>query len=145
MNSAPLKDIGHVIQLAIAPVFLLSAISTLLGVLSGRLARVIDRQRSLAFALTTTEGAATDLVRREHQFQLRRARVIYTAITMAVVSAFCVAMIICLAFVDAFVSADLKVLVALFFVLATVALAGSLATFLREIFLALNSPDTPIR
>jgi hypothetical protein len=42
MNTAPLNDIGHVIQLAIAPVFLLMAISTLIGVLTNRLARAVD-------------------------------------------------------------------------------------------------------
>ena len=38
-NPAPLSDIGHVIQLAIAPVFLLTAIATILNVLTGRLGR----------------------------------------------------------------------------------------------------------
>ena len=33
----PLSDISHVIQLAIAPVFLLTAVGTLLNVLAGRL------------------------------------------------------------------------------------------------------------
>jgi len=35
----PLGDVGHVIQLAIAPVFLLTAVGALLNVLTGRLAR----------------------------------------------------------------------------------------------------------
>ncbi len=145
MNTAPLNDIGHVIQLAIAPVFLLMAISTLLGVLTNRLARAVDRQRALAFALPTLDGPVADLAHQEHEFQLRRAHVIYAAISMAVLSAFCVATIICLAFIDAFASADLSVLLALSFILATITLVGSLGTFLREIFLALTCPHTPIR
>jgi hypothetical protein len=145
MTTAPLNDVTHVIQLAVAPVFLLMAISTLLGVLTNRLARAIDRRRSLAFALPTLAGPVERLAHQEHELQLRRAHVIYAAISMAVLSAFCVATIICLAFVDAFVSADLSVVVAMFFVLATIALVGSLGTFLREIFLALTSPRAPIR
>ena len=39
--------ISHAIQLAIAPVFLLTGISALLGVMATRLARVIDRARQL--------------------------------------------------------------------------------------------------
>lgn len=35
--------IAHVIQLSIAPVFLLSGVSAMLGVLSNRLGRIIDR------------------------------------------------------------------------------------------------------
>jgi len=37
--------ISHAIQLAIAPVFLLTGIAGLLGVMANRLARVIDRAR----------------------------------------------------------------------------------------------------
>jgi Protein of unknown function (DUF2721) len=39
--------IVHAIQLAVAPVFLLSGIAALLGVMAGRLARIIDRARVL--------------------------------------------------------------------------------------------------
>ena len=40
-------DIGHIIQLAIAPVFLLTGVCTKLMVLTNRLARIIDRSRVL--------------------------------------------------------------------------------------------------
>ena len=39
--------LAHGIQLAVAPVFLLTAIAAMLGVVSGRLARIIDRARVL--------------------------------------------------------------------------------------------------
>ena len=42
-----LADISRVIQLAIAPVFLLTAIGTLINVLAGRLGRAVDRRRTL--------------------------------------------------------------------------------------------------
>ena len=38
--------IAHAIQLAIAPVFLLTGVAGLLGVMANRLARVIDRARN---------------------------------------------------------------------------------------------------
>jgi hypothetical protein len=41
----PIDGITHAIQLAVAPVFLLSAVATLLGVLTGRLGRAVDRRR----------------------------------------------------------------------------------------------------
>ena len=41
------SDIGHIIQLAIAPVFLLTGVATKLSVLINRLARIIDRTRVL--------------------------------------------------------------------------------------------------
>ena len=43
-----ITDIARVIQQAIAPVFLLTAISTLIMALNNRLGRVIDRRRVLA-------------------------------------------------------------------------------------------------
>ncbi|MBI3229427.1 MAG: DUF2721 domain-containing protein, partial [Burkholderiales bacterium] len=43
----PLGDISHIIQLAIAPVFLLTGVGTSLVVLTNRLARIIDRLRVL--------------------------------------------------------------------------------------------------
>ena len=43
IGSMPL--IAHAIQLAIAPVFLLTGIAALLGVMANRLARIIDRAR----------------------------------------------------------------------------------------------------
>ena len=41
------NDIGGAIQLALAPVFLLTGIAGMLNVMSGRLSRIIDRGRSL--------------------------------------------------------------------------------------------------
>ena len=37
--------VSHGIQLSVAPVFLLTAVSGMIGVVSGRLARIIDRAR----------------------------------------------------------------------------------------------------
>ena len=42
-----IPDLAHVIQLAVAPVFLLTALSTMLAVLTNRLSRVVDRTRKL--------------------------------------------------------------------------------------------------
>lgn len=50
-------DIAHVIQLSVAPVFLLAGIGSILGVMANRLARVVDRARILEGRMATTEGA----------------------------------------------------------------------------------------
>ena len=52
-----ITDITHVIQLAVAPVFLLTAIGTLITALNNRLGRVIDRRRVLQGAHLTVELA----------------------------------------------------------------------------------------
>jgi hypothetical protein len=142
--ASSLSDIAHVIQLAIAPVFLLTAIGTVLAVLTGRLGRAVDRRRSLMAAVSGLDGGTADLARQEIAFEVRRIRLIYVAISMAVMSALLVCGLISLAFVDAFVAWDLGKLIAVLFVLAMVALTGSLSIFLREIFLSVDSPRAPV-
>ena len=142
--TTPLGDIAHVIQLAIAPVFLLTAIGTVLAVLTGRLGRAVDRRRSLMAAVSSLESGTADLARQEIAFEVRRIRLIYVAISMAVMSALLVCGLISLAFIDAFLAWDLGKLIAVLFVLAMVALIGSLSIFLREIFLSVNSPRAPL-
>ena len=139
-----LTDIGHVIQLAIAPVFLLTAVGTVLNVLAGRLARAVDRRRALAAALPKLEVDIADVARAEMAFEVRRIHLIYIAISMAVFSALLVCCLIALAFVDAFVAADFAKVIAGLFVLSMVALIASLTIFLREIFISINSPRAPI-
>ena len=139
-----LSDIGHVIQLAIAPVFMLTAIGTVLNVLAGRLGRAVDRRRVLVGRLPGLEAAVADLAREELDYEIRRIRLIYVAIQMAVASALLVCVLISLAFVDAFTALNFSKLIAALFVLAMVALIASLTIFLREIFLAVNSPRAPV-
>jgi hypothetical protein len=143
-NPAPLSDIGHVIQLAIAPVFLLTAIATILNVLAGRLGRAVDRRRVLAAALLKLDGEIASLARQELEYEMRRIKLIYVAITMAVFAALLVAALISLAFIDPFVQLEFTTLIAVLFVLAMLALVASLAILLREIFHAVNSPRAPV-
>jgi hypothetical protein len=42
-----LDTVTHAIQLAVAPVFLLTAVAAMIGTIAGRLARIIDRARLL--------------------------------------------------------------------------------------------------
>ena len=60
-----LPQIAHAIQLAIAPVFLLTGIAALLGVMANRLARVIDRGRALEESWRTFDEHARTLARAE--------------------------------------------------------------------------------
>ena len=143
-NPAPLGELTHVIQLAIAPVFLLTAIATILNVLVGRLGRAVDRRRVLSAALPRLEGEIAELAKEELFYELRRTRLIYIATSMAVFAALLVAALISLAFIDPFVQLDFTKLIAVLFILAMAALVASLAILLREIFYAVNSPRTPI-
>jgi hypothetical protein len=144
LPSSAMGDIAHVIQLAIAPVFLLTAVGTLLNVLVNRLGRSVDRRRRLVGALPQLDAAHAASAQGELVFVQRRVRLIYTAILLAVVAALLICLLIAIAFLDALIASDLSRLVALLFVLAMVALIGSLSLFLREIYLGVNTVASPI-
>jgi len=134
-----IAGITQVIQLAIAPVFLLTAIGTLIIVLTNRLGRAVDRSRVLEDRLPSVQATEAGAVRAELHLLARRIRLVYLAISLAVLSALFVCLLIAGAFAGAFVVTDLTRLVAVLFVLAILALTGSLVVFLREIFLAVTS------
>jgi len=142
---APLGDIAHVIQLAIAPVFLLTAVGTVLNVLANRLGRTVDRRRVLVAALSRLDAAEAETARAELAINDRRTRLTYVSISLAVLSALLICLLIAIAFVDALVEVHLAQLIAILFVLAMLALIGSLSVFLREIFLGVNTPRCSVR
>jgi len=135
-----INAVAHAIQLAVAPVFLLSGIGAVLAVLTNRLSRIIDRGRALDSHLVT--GLPADAAASAHAELLalsRRARLISRAITLCTVTALLVCAVIATLFVGAFVGFDASMPVALLFVAAMVAFFGGLLSFLREIFIATAS------
>jgi len=134
-----LNQITHVIALAIAPVFLLTAVGTLMGVLANRLARIVDRIRVLEDRLHEVDPAQLLPAREELESLRRRLRLIYFAVAFAVFSALFVGLLIIVAFIGALMSVNLATFVGLLFVMAMLAFIGSLLVFLREIFLAVAS------
>lgn len=128
-----LSDITRVIQLAVAPVFLLTAISTLIGALNNRLGRIVDRRRVVQERNENTPESREELHTLSH-----RIRLIYLAILFAVSGALLVCLVVAGAFVGALLAMDLARLVAVLFILAMFALIGGLSLFLREVFVAVK-------
>jgi hypothetical protein len=136
-------DITRVIQLAVAPVFLLSAIGTIINALTGRLARAVDRRRMLEERIHEASLDATlrDDMAIELKLLARRVVLVLWAIGCAVFSALLVCILIGTAFVGAFTSLDLSRTVAILFLAAVVALTLCLVLFMREVFLAAFAAD----
>ena len=137
MQSGTPIDIAHVIQQAVAPVFLLSGVAAMLNVLTNRLARVIDRARQFEIDYHDLPPGEERRVMRDRVAVLsRRARLSNRAITLCTICA----LLICLVIIAVFGSAVLEVSgaywIAGLFVLAMLALIGGLVSFLEEIFLA---------
>jgi hypothetical protein len=131
-----LQDITHTIQLAVAPVFLLTAIATTLSVLTTRLGRIVDRARRVEGRLHAASAEEVPVTGRELTRLARRARLIQLAITFGVGSALLVCLTIATAFVGYMLDARLGGAMAVLFILAISAYVGALACFLREIFWA---------
>jgi hypothetical protein len=138
-----ITDITRVIQLAVAPVFLLTAIGTLIAVLNLRLGRNIDRRRLMEEELRgSTEDKQTDEQRarqRELRLLARRVRLIYFAMLSAGLGALLVCLVVAGAFVGALVAVDISREVAVLFILAMFAVIGCLGLFLREVYLAVTT------
>lgn len=136
-NETLITDITHAIQLAVAPVFLLTAIGTLIAILTTRLGRVIDRSRWLEQRISGV-SEKDEAIHAELRLLGVRMRYAHAAIALAVISGLLVCLLISCAFMGAFVSVDLTRLLGALFVLAMLALIGCLLLFLREIFLAVQ-------
>jgi Protein of unknown function (DUF2721) len=136
MNGIEVVDIAHAIQLALAPVFLLSGIGVLLGVLTNRLARIVDRARKVEESLLQAAGASSEESRGQLRVAARRARLINLSITLSTVAALLVALVVALIFASTFAPINLATSVAILFVLAMVALVGGLMSFLFEVRVA---------
>jgi hypothetical protein len=145
VNPDNVIDVARLIQLAVAPVFLLTAVGTMIGVLSTRLGRAVDRSRYLEERLRQMLPEGQKLARDELATLSRRVRLVYGAMVLAVICALFVGLLIAVAFVDAFIEIDLSKFIGLLFIGAMVAFIFSLLVFLREIFLAVTSARDQMR
>jgi len=139
MDGIEVVDIAHAIELAVAPVFLLSGIGVFLGVLTNRLARIVDRARKVEEGLRQAAAASAEESRRQLQVAARRARLINVSITLSTIAALLVALVIALLFASTFVPINLAGPVAVLFVLAMGALVGALLSFLLEVRVAIDA------
>lgn len=135
-----IPDITHVIQLAIAPVFLLTAVGTIMSALSNRLARAVDRRRVLEERLPELVEEKVRAAGLELDALAKRIAAIYLATSLTVLCGLFICLSISLAFLDAFVVLNLGSAVAVLFVCAMFALIGALLMMLREIYLAITAP-----
>ena len=133
-------EIAEVIQLAIAPVFMLTAVGTIIGALNIRLGRAVDRRRGLERSLARLRPEEAIEASAELETIARRVHFVYLAILSAVISGLFVCLLIAGMFIGAFVRADVSNALAVLFVCAVLALVACLLLFLREIFLAVSTP-----
>jgi hypothetical protein len=128
--------VSHAIQLAIAPVFLVTGIAGLLGVMANRLARVIDRARVIEQAWKEMDEETRISAREELDNLERRRHLVSWSINFCTSAALLVCLVIVTLFLDEFFTKDFRWFAGVLFVSAMFLLIGGLASFLREVHLA---------
>ena len=122
-----IEAIAQVIQLAVAPVFLLAGIG-------GRLGRIIDRARIIERRILETQvEAQRQLLRSEATALWRRIDLINWAIRLCVSGALTVCLVIVTLFVGDFVAFNLATAIAVLFVVAMALIISGLLFLLREV------------
>jgi len=131
-----ITDIARLIQIAVAPVFLLAGIGGMLAVLTGRLNRIVDRGRAIEKEMLVASDMRQAEIHTEFARLACRARWISRAIMLASLSGLIVCVLIVALFVGDVFTIGLARVIALLFVLAMLSLSAAFLYFLREIFYA---------
>jgi CBS domain containing-hemolysin-like protein len=135
--TTPPVDIAHLIQVALTPIFLISAIGVTLNVLTSRLARIVDRARAMEDRLLHPDYVqdGRDL-HAQLKVMARRSRWINAAIILITLSALFIALVVVMLFVNAFLRYELSAVIAGMFIMSMLTLAAALLAFLIEVRIA---------
>jgi hypothetical protein len=136
MFNIPASNIAHIIQLAVAPVFLLAGIGGILNVVATRLARVVDRVRSLERDLPGSDPDQLEVGMRELAILDRRMGVCHWSIALSTVAALLICLVVMILFITDLVALNFAIPVSLLFIAAMVSLTLGLSLFLFEVTIA---------
>jgi hypothetical protein len=139
LQATPVSTIAQLIQLAIAPVFLLAGIGAILNVLAQRLARIVDRARVLEAEYASLDDGQRNRAATELEILDRRMSVVNRAISACTASALFVCLVISILFVADLAQIEWGRPIAVLFILAMLLLTAGLLFFLYEIRLAARS------
>jgi len=131
--------VQQAIQLSVAPVFLLTGIAGLLGVMANRLARIIDRAREVGRGWSSLDAAAVVAARLEVANLERRRHLASWAINCCTGAALLVCTVIVTLFIEEFLRADLKWLAGGQFIAAMLSVIAGLSCFLAEVYIATHA------
>ena len=150
VDDSAVNTVSHLIQLSVAPVFLIAGVGAILGVFSQRLARIIDKvdkintelllsQRDLGLDRQVTDVSSErrfqDLVIQRTYLE-KRSRNMNFAILLCTMTGFLVASVIMVLFLSSFFSFSGGFAIAGLFILGMTAFMLALSLFLREIYMA---------
>ncbi|WP_205479323.1 DUF2721 domain-containing protein [Sphingomonas arenae] len=132
-------QVAQVIQSAVAPVFLLAGVGAFLNVCALRLARIVDRARTVERLVLESRGRDHDRSVREIRVLDRRMALVSWAIFLTVLSAVLVCTVVVLLFASGLTGAHVGTAIGLLFIGSMVSLAVGFALFLVETRFALRN------
>ncbi|MDA0730768.1 MAG: DUF2721 domain-containing protein [Proteobacteria bacterium] len=128
-----LMDIAGIIQMAVAPAFLLTGIGAILSVMANRLSRIVDRFRILNEGSPNISDKEAEL-----NYLLLRSKWTHWAIALTTLSALLVCTLIASIFISSEIFSNMDQLITLLFILAMISLIIGLVCFLAEVHLSKN-------
>ena len=135
-----LNDLAHVIELSVAPVFLLAGIAGFLNVMAGRLGRIIDRARQVERKMQQLSSKQVESPPKfELQLLWRRVKITHWSIALCTVAGLLVCALIAGLFIGGFWNLAIDAFIVGCFVLALLMLIAALCLFLKEIQLATHT------
>lgn len=129
-NSIIVSTISTLIQLSVAPVFLLAGVAGLLNVFIGRLTRIIDKLEKI----DANDNSNDKGVIKRRAFLVMRMQNTNLAIFFCTATGLMVALVILTIFFSTLLSFNSETLISILFILAMFSLIIALLLFLREIY-----------
>jgi MFS family permease len=134
-----LTQLAQIIQLAVAPVFLLAGLGAFLNVCAGRLARIVDRMRKLEPRILDSRGEEHDRLLGEVRLLDRRSRIVSNAIFTTVLAALLISAVVILLFLAFLTGNRFGTAIALLFIAAMACTGLGFAIFLHETRLGIRA------
>ena len=139
LDTTNVNNVSHLIQLSVAPVFLLAGVAGLLNVFTGRLSRIIDKVDKLdkyedENHPDTKDKELSQKLTQRRKFLTMRMKNTNLAILFATSTGLLISLVIVTMFLSAIFNFKDSLFIAVLFILAMLSLITSLFLFLREIF-----------
>ena len=134
-----LTHLAQIIQLAVAPVFLLAGLGAFLNACVGRLARIVDLIRKLEPRILDSRGEEHERLLEEVRLLDRRSRIVSSAIFTTVLSALLISAVVILLFLAFLTGYRFGTAIALLFIASMLATAAGFAIFLHETRLGIRA------
>ncbi len=132
-RTASTPRVQQVVQLSLAPAFLLSGIGAIMNVIMSRMIWIAKRVETIEEKLEEQRSVRQV---REHGWLMRRRRLMQGAIMFSTASAVMISAVIMLLFVSAYITAQIGTVIAFMWVLTMALLVTGLGFFLFETRLA---------